>query len=177
MRISVFSRLETWGAQIFEPLSDLLVLAPRHQLLAALAREADPAAGKELRATVDRIQNAFAKLEQLSTRFDRDLRIDSESLNALNMSNMQPAALRNQWNTLHNSLNTLDADQLTQTHQDLFGNIRKLSMRVGDTSNLILDHDLDSYYLVDLVVWMMSDLQQRLGNSSCFINKCLHKPN
>jgi signal transduction histidine kinase/DNA-binding response OmpR family regulator/HAMP domain-containing protein len=52
------------------------------------------------------------------------------------------------------SLNPADSDEL---HMQLLADIRSLMAHVGDTSNLILDPDLDTYYLMDAVLLKLPD--------------------
>jgi signal transduction histidine kinase/CheY-like chemotaxis protein/HPt (histidine-containing phosphotransfer) domain-containing protein len=70
----------------------------------------------------------------------------------------QMQALRDSWQPLHDRLPQLgpaDADPLLiQVLTDLRG----LQRQVGDTSNLILDPDLDSYYLMDAVLLRLPEM-------------------
>ncbi|HEX9447879.1 MAG TPA: HAMP domain-containing methyl-accepting chemotaxis protein [Dongiaceae bacterium] len=50
-------------------------------------------------------------------------------------------------------------------------NLRALIGRIGDKSNLILDPDLDSYYVMDLVVVKMPDLTDRLRDLTVISRK------
>lgn len=49
-------------------------------------------------------------------------------------------------------LTTLSPEGSFKLHADLIDYLRVLIAHIGDTSNLILDPDLDSYYLMDIVV-------------------------
>lgn len=47
---------------------------------------------------------------------------------------------------------TFSPEANEQLHAEIIDRLRRLMTHVGDTSNLILDPDLDSYYLMDIVV-------------------------
>jgi len=59
-------------------------------------------------------------------------------------------------------LSKIDNSQNTFVYQQIFIEIKKLRSQVGDTSNLILDPDLDSYYLMDATLLKLPELQQIL---------------
>lgn len=50
--------------------------------------------------------------------------------------------------------------------QELIGLMNKLITDIGNTSNLILDPDLDSYYLMEIILLILPQADQRLGNLS-----------
>ena len=75
----------------------------------------------------------------------------------------QLAALKGAWNTLKARRATGQADPALYT--PLIGAIRGLITQVGDTSNLILDPDLDSYYVMDAVLLKLPEGQDRLAQT------------
>ncbi len=67
--------------------------------------------------------------------------------------------LDNKWAEVHDSVEQLlagtaglDIDEATKLHDDSITKISALSQVIGDNSNLILDPDLDSFYLMDAVL-------------------------
>ncbi|MBD2020776.1 PAS domain S-box protein, partial [Leptolyngbya sp. FACHB-36] len=60
--------------------------------------------------------------------------------------------IRQSSQTLSNNLLTLSPDSSLSLHASLISDVRSLIADVGDASNLILDPDLGSYYLMDGVV-------------------------
>jgi PAS domain S-box-containing protein len=61
-------------------------------------------------------------------------------------------SLKQEWQDLETKLKTLSAASSLEIHAALIANTLFLMAHVGDSSNLILDPDLDSYYLMDAVV-------------------------
>jgi signal transduction histidine kinase/DNA-binding response OmpR family regulator len=61
--------------------------------------------------------------------------------------------IKTQWNNLENTEDTItDAESRIQAYQELSRAILRLIVVVGNNSNLILDPDIDSYYLMDAVI-------------------------
>ena len=56
-------------------------------------------------------------------------------------------------------------------YDSLLKNIYDLKSHIGDTSNLILDPDLDSYYLMDATLLKLPDIQEILGNTQLLIQE------
>jgi len=56
---------------------------------------------------------------------------------------------------------------------DMVGHVRMAITHSGDTSNLILDPDLDSYYLMDIALCALPQTQDRLGNIALQANDWL----
>ena len=69
-------------------------------------------------------------------------------------------ALRENWRFLREKLLQLDSADVDGLHAQLLTEIRALAVHVGDTSNLILDPDLDSYYLMDSVLLKLPQGQE-----------------
>jgi phosphoserine phosphatase RsbU/P len=61
------------------------------------------------------------------------------------------------------SLSKIDNSQNTFIYEAIINDIKNLRAQVGDTSNLILDPDLDTYYLMDATLIRLPDLQELLS--------------
>lgn len=68
-------------------------------------------------------------------------------------------ALRAYWRELKSKLPASDTRTSDDLHATFVANIRSLIALVGDTSNLILDPDLDSYYTMDAVLIKLPENQ------------------
>ncbi len=72
--------------------------------------------------------------------------------------------LSQQWQALKESWSTQTLEDLDAAHKTLLTNIRGMIAHLGDTSNLILDPDLDSYYLMDVTLLALPQTQDRLSD-------------
>ncbi len=71
--------------------------------------------------------------------------------------------LKKDWRKLQLDSQKLTAEQSFVRHSELIKRVLALMVKVGDNSNLILDPDLDSYYLMDLQVIRLPELIEALG--------------
>ncbi len=163
-----FARLEVLGNKFLEPLNHLLVLVPQHQRLVELTRTGDHSGFNDLEATKNLIEKNLQNLEKETKALGETLKITPSSLQSVNMEQLLPTQIINQWQMLQSSQTSLNQEQLNRQYNDLTGRIRGLITRVGNTSNLILDPDLDSYYLMDVVMLALPDAQQRVGEILLF---------
>src|SRR6185503_10312404 len=74
-------------------------------------------------------------------------------------------ALSANWQQLKGALPTLQTGNSDALHASFIANIRGLISLVGDTSNLILDPDLDSYYTMDSVLLKLPENQDLLART------------
>ncbi|MCX6123882.1 MAG: methyl-accepting chemotaxis protein, partial [Proteobacteria bacterium] len=75
---------------------------------------------------------------------------------------------------LKSSVNaTSSANVIDEKHQEVIDSLRVMIAHAGDTSNLVLDPDLDSYYLMDIVLLALPQNQDRLQKISAFFDGIL----
>ncbi|MGH8615760.1 MAG: methyl-accepting chemotaxis protein [Gammaproteobacteria bacterium] len=72
-------------------------------------------------------------------------------------------AIKTEWDKLKDSTFGLPVAESFKQHTMLIRSVLDLVVHVGDTSNLILDPELDSYYLMDAVVNKLPPLVEALG--------------
>ncbi len=71
--------------------------------------------------------------------------------------------IKQDWVVLEGKALQLTAKQSFVQHSALIQKIQDLFVHIGDSSNLILDPDLDSFYLMDLAVNRLPQLIEKLG--------------
>lgn len=150
-----FSRSEKFGTQYLRPLRTLLDhVAESRRLTRALAR------GHE---------SVTPALRQLQRQVDDDiavLRTVDDKLGTTLKTGRLPAAICKQWPPLRQTSDLEVAGDADRRHHEMLQQIRRLMSRVGDTSNLILGPDLDSYYLMDVALLQLpiaADLVAEVG--------------
>jgi PAS domain S-box-containing protein len=145
-----FARKELAGNRYLRPLRTMLELIPEYGVMDAAA----PGADRDLPARAARIDDAFARLEALDPR--HGAAFDA----AANL-----AGLRARWLVLRARADRLGPGERDDAVADLVADLRALIARVGDTSNLILDPDLDTYYLMDAVLLKLPEGQHLLARA------------
>src|SRR6185436_10492319 len=82
-------------------------------------------------------------------------------------------ALSTYWRELKSKLPLISMRTSDDLHATLIADIRGLIALVGDTSNLILDPDLDSYYTMDAVLLKLPENQDLLARTRILSERIL----
>jgi signal transduction histidine kinase/DNA-binding response OmpR family regulator/HPt (histidine-containing phosphotransfer) domain-containing protein len=151
-----FARKEIAGTHFLRPLRDLQEDVARSRLLASAYAAGRTEARPDLIRQQAAIQSSVARLEAAEQRLGRDL--DAAAKLGVIKENARFLAER---------VALPPSDKTDLLHAKLQDDILALTAHVGDSSNLILDPDLDSYYLMEAVLLKLPDaadllLQARL---------------
>ena len=141
-----FAQKERIGSAYLRPLRTLLEQVSAHW---ALARRPDAGA---LTASAAQIDASFAAVAAVDQQYGAQLG-----------STAQLAALQQRWQALKREGPTLLPAEIDAQHQRLASDLIALVSQVGNSSKLILDPDLDSYYLMDAVVLKLPELSNQLA--------------
>ena len=148
-----FTEKQIYGNQYLRPLRQLREYIPKLQLLDYQPFNTNlgqPQIRAELEAKIDaKFQNLANTDHKLGNILDA-----TEKFNTIYLSWQNFKRRRHQW-----SLETYDF-----LYQSLAANFNTLNTHVGDTSNLILDPDLDSYYLMDATLIKLPEIQKILSD-------------
>ena len=158
-----FARLEKMGNEYQRPLEELLELLPQHRSLAQRAIGGELRSGEELKKNETDIDAAFERLEAVDDRIGVDLQFTDEGLAKRKREHYRPHLVRAEWQDLKAHLAHLDHDACAERHLQLIAAVRTMITHAGDMSNLILDPDLDSYYLMDATLLALPQTQDRLA--------------
>ena len=112
---------------------------------------------------------------QLKSKIDNAINEVNQSLEALAVTekNLQgnflptvtAAALRTKWNSLHSTALQQTAQKSFAAYSEYIYELNQYTVHIADISNLILDPDLDSYYLMDALVTQLPKIQELLGRA------------
>lgn len=156
-----FGAHEKMGSVYLEPLDALLDLLPRYQKLAAYAASGDSASSTALPELSQQIGLRFGEVGGLTDRYRDNLLLSDKELEARKRDGAKPASLSAAWSEIAKLPPEKLADGVKIA--ELVSGVHTLLTHVGDTSNLILDPDLDSYYMMDMVLCALPQTQDRLG--------------
>ena len=149
-----FAQKEKYGSEYLRLVRRLLEDALREQATAHAYMNGDAALALEFTSSQAQVDLDLVELDSIDSRLGASLRT-TESFNALNAF----------WHELKNRLPASNPRMGDDLHVTLIANIRGLIARVGDTSNLILDPDLDSYYTMDAVLLKLPENQELLART------------
>ena len=159
-----FATLERTGNEYQRPLEALLEAIPEHQLLARqyLAGHRDVAS--RLSEAEARADAALEALRSVQARLGTALQFTDDGLAKRKREHARPEILTREWTDLRNSWAAKPPAESDQLHEHLTADLRTMIAHAGDTSNLILDPDLDTYYLMDATLVTLPQTQDRLGS-------------
>ena len=157
----VFAEQEQRGNRLQRPLEQLLDLLPRYQF--AAARSLTPGAQTDTVPQLAReIDRAFVRLGvDYRGEVGRSLELD-EALVRGGHAASRLDVLEGKWRELAQA--PLEQAANGQAVAELVLSVRTLIRLTGDHSNLILDDDLDSYYLADITLSTLPEAQERLAD-------------
>ena len=141
-----FSSLELDGTEFQRPLEDLLEALTAH-------RQAGDSA--------NRVDEAFRKVRDARDRLGEGLRFTPEGLHQRKREHVALETARAEW---EESKSAASAATLDARHAHLIADVRAMIAHVGETSNLILDPDLDSYYTMDATLIALPQTQERVSH-------------
>src|SRR5947209_11399846 len=157
-----FAEKEIQGVQYLRPLSALLVDVSLHRSLArrSLIETGSTASGSEVAVAAAAVDNDFRELARVDEQLGRALRTSRRDLDQRHRARSVPALLSTDWATLGAKVPDLPTSEAL--HTDLIVRIRGLISHIGDTSQLILDPDLDTYYVMDALLLKEPELIDQL---------------
>jgi signal transduction histidine kinase/ActR/RegA family two-component response regulator/HAMP domain-containing protein len=166
-----FAQKEIQGVQYLRPLSGLILDLSRHrtQMRRELtATPVPPEVGRISDATIDA---DFDRLLAVDRRLARSLQTTPEALQVRNVARSVPRLLADDWRHLETAARDLPTSEAL--HADLLLRLRALFSHVGDTSQLILDPDLDTYYVMDALLLKEPGLIERINEAGDGVEQLL----
>lgn len=149
-----FSSKELLGVEYVKPLRALLELTPQHRGMTNAYLNGETNFESKIQQRRDDIDNAFAAAFEVDNRLGNSLKT-TQDLNEL----------FDEWKSIKSLASSLTPAQSFARHTELIDDILQLIVHVGDTSNLILDPDLDSFYNMDLVINRLPQLIEFMGQA------------
>jgi twitching motility protein PilJ len=154
-----FGQKEIYGADYLPPLRKLHEQIAKHRGLTNGYLRGNSAMKDQIPATVQTINVAFQSLSDIDTRA-----IEGTTYGALLEASDKVNALKREWEAVRSkSANSTNPQEVFEQHNRLMTSINDLIVHVGDKSNLILDPDLDTYYLMDAVIVQLPNAVDALG--------------
>ncbi len=163
-----FARQELLGDEYLRPSVKLLDALARHQQGADLLLSGKAVAKSQVETARQEADLALSEIGSKEKSIGADLQFTDKGLGERNRTHLKHAAVADKWNKLKSSVETMDAAKAKEAHASIISDVRGIIGHAGDTSNLILDPDLDSYYVMDIVLLALPQNQDRL--SDIFVN-------
>ncbi len=100
--------------------------------------------------------------QEIDGQFEAVRKVDRQLGNEMETAGRMDALDEN-WSYLKEKAVHVDAETSAKLYDKMIEEVRSLISLVGDTSNLILDPDLDSYYMMDVVLLRLPDSEEQLA--------------
>lgn len=160
-----FAAQELRGNAYQRHLEELLRLVQGHQLnnLAVAVTEVS-------KSIQGKIGASFEGLIDEDRRLGAALQFTEEGLTKRNRLHAQAKNVHDEWQALAKALSKANPgrENADKQYDHLAGDLKTMITHAGDTSNLILDPDLDSYYLMDVTLLALPQTQDRLARVARF---------
>lgn len=170
-----FAQWELYGNQYQRPLGKLLELLPQHRELVRRTALADAEAREQLPALQGKVDEAFSSLLEVQSRLGDALQFTQEGLAKRKREHVLPETVRKEWDALKSKAAGMTQEASAEAHTHLVADLRIMITHAGDLSNLILDPDLDSYYLMDVTLVAAPQHQDRLASLVATCEEILRK--
>lgn len=168
-----FAQLEIKGARYQKPLEGLLEAISLHRL--ATRRLIKGLPGPELAVLAAAVDSKFDELKAADKKMGEALQFTDDGLGKRSRENLKLDRVLERWEGQRSKASTLGLEESENLHIALIADIRGMIAHAGDTSNLILDPDLDSYYLMDATLLALPQLQDRLQEISAYTEAILER--
>ncbi|HXE12464.1 MAG TPA: methyl-accepting chemotaxis protein [Bryobacteraceae bacterium] len=157
------ARMEIAGDTYEHPLVQLLRELTFYRV-AIGQTQTNGSASPEVEQISTNVDRAFDKLVEVNKRLGQELQFTADGLAKRHREHCQVATVRDEWDALKKGFGGLDAEVKDKQSAHLISDIRTMITHAGDTSGLILDPDLDSYYLMDATLVGLPQTLDRLAS-------------
>jgi methyl-accepting chemotaxis protein len=162
-----FSSLEKTGNQMQQALQETLDGLLRTTALARRVAAGQVSSHAALGQALTRVDAGLARWRVADQEIGSALQFTEAGLRKRGRQHLRFAVIEDEWRDLREKLARLpaaeDAAPALQACWHLVADVRSAITHGGDVSNLILDPDLDSYYLMDVTLLALPQAQERIG--------------
>ncbi|MBI3893826.1 MAG: GAF domain-containing protein [Candidatus Wallbacteria bacterium] len=159
-----FNQNELYGNEHQRISEQILEFLAKHRLRAQSLMRGHPERRGELTDLETKLDAAFESLAQKDLQLKEFLQTTPDGLSKRKRGHLTFDVLKSEWvelKSLTAAAGTTLA-QSTEKHKHLLADVRELISHVGDTSNLILDPDLDTYYTMDMTLLTLPQTYDRI---------------
>jgi hypothetical protein len=147
------------------PLERLLRLLPEYKRLVLGGLSGDKATVAAVEAQAAEIDRAVIALGEADQAVGKELQFTEGGLRKRRRESLLMPKVRSRWVALKNISAGRDPEACRSAHDALRSDVPNCIAHVGDTSNLIRDPELATYYLVDVTLGVLPGNQERLAHS------------
>lgn len=158
-----FAALEKQGNNFQRPLEKILRSLINHKNAALVVLGGDNTAITITSKEETLLDSGVRAIEANGKAFGASLDFTVEGLAKRKREEANIDNFARKWDQFRKSWQTMTPDACKAEHDNLIKIIRLMITHLGDTSNLILDPDLDSFYMVDVSLVALPQAQERIS--------------
>lgn len=144
-----FGQKELYGTAYLPSLQRVAKDLANHRALASAVLRGELSLQGQLSEASRNVEQQFSVAEEQDRQ---EIPQAGRTYGALLQTSGKLRALRQKWNLLRDKTTETTPQENFSEHTQLIAEVNDLIIHVGDTSNLILDPEIDTYYLMDAVV-------------------------
>ncbi len=161
-----FATQENLGNRYQMPLEGIMEGLSQHRIATQRAAFGDSESAQELPLLRKKIEQSLAELNAINSKIGPDLQFTPDGLGKRKREEFTAERLTQDLTAFL----AQDVSQIkTSEYPRFFSHIRTMITHAGDTSNLILDPDLDSYYLMDVTLLALPQIEDRIQEIATFV--------
>ncbi len=165
---------EIWGNKVISPIKQLLTLIPKHQRLVIASNNSerqmynkfDDSGISKLEISID---SCISTIFKIYPNIESDYFSTKKEMYSLQNKLANDANIRDQWNRIKKNADNYELEGNVKYYINIIDELELLLRFVGDKSGLILDPDLDSYYLMDITLITLPKMQIEIGKTLNYI--------
>jgi len=149
-----FAQKEQHGVAYLLPLKEVFADMQQHRGMAAAMLNGDASFAVKLEAKHKHLQEQSDRVDAMDAQYGKELGVSEQWL-----------AIKNEWQALRVKLSGFTPKESFAAHTALIAKVSALMTAIADGSNLTLDPDIDSYYLMDAIVTRLPAISETLGQA------------
>lgn len=165
----IFAKQELRGVSYQRPLMALLDQAIQYKIGYLKLVNGDSGMQSTLVDIEKNMDSHMAALTEQNNMHGLDLEFTSEGLGKRKRDTLTVKNLQTSWNDFKKNKASLSTSQVEEKIQAMVAHIRGMIVHMGDTSFLILDPDLDSYYLMDVTLLAVPQAMDRNQEATSYM--------
>lgn len=158
-----FSLWEAKGNEYIRPLSVILKDAGKIRINAAVQAAGQSSPALDDAQLAASISEQFTVLKGVQDRIGADLQFTDEGLSSRGREALKYETVFTKWSAIAQKIKDGNREALDEDLVSFITDVRGMIAHAGDTSNLILDPDLDTYYLMDVTLLALPQTLDRLS--------------
>jgi len=149
-----FAKNELLGVEYIVPLRQLIQHLPEHRGMTNVYLSGNVGFKNKILAKRTELINDIRSIDEIDQRLGQQLGATA-----------QWNSIKSHWHQLEGDAFNQPATEIFSRHTQLIAEVLDLVKHIGDSSNLTLDPELDSYYIQEAIISLLPQVVENLGQA------------